>query len=29
MTTLRTRQTPRVEDNVLVRGAGHVMDDPR
>src|SRR4026208_2158456 len=25
----RTRQTPRVEDNALVRGAGHFMDDPR
>ena len=24
-----TRQTPRVEDNALVRGAGHFMDDPR
>ncbi|MFY9685062.1 MAG: hypothetical protein WAJ88_04620, partial [Pseudolabrys sp.] len=28
-TPLRTRQTPRVEDNALVRGAGHFMDDPR
>ena len=28
-TTSRTRQTPRVEDNALVRGAGHFMDDPR
>ena len=28
-TTPRTRQTPRVEDNALVRGAGHFMDDPR
>src|SRR5262249_42281552 len=25
----RTRQTPRVEDNALVRGSGHFMDDPR
>ena len=28
-TTSRTRQTPRVEDNALVRGAGRFMDDPR
>src|SRR5690348_18092243 len=28
-TTTRSRQTPRVEDNALVRGAGHFMDDPR
>jgi carbon-monoxide dehydrogenase large subunit len=27
-TTSRTRQTPRVEDNALVRGAGRFMDDP-
>jgi carbon-monoxide dehydrogenase large subunit len=28
-TTPRTRLTPRVEDDALVRGAGHFMDDPR
>ena len=28
-TPARTRQTPRVEDNALVRGTGHFMDDPR
>src|SRR5512143_2836851 len=28
-TPARTRPTPRVEDNALVRGAGHFMDDPR
>ena len=28
-TPARTRETPRVEDNALVRGAGHFMDDPR
>src|SRR5512143_3968054 len=28
-TPARTRPTPRVEDNALVRGAGHFMDDSR
>ena len=27
--TARTRHEPRVEDDALVRGAGHFMDDPR